>query len=273
MIKKCGLDPLLLSGLRLTLAAAIIGPLFIRDWRRHRATLGWRDLAAPALPGMALALHFATWIYGARLTPVANSTLIVNLVPIATPLLLWAIVREKVTPREWVATGVAAIGLLILFFADFGINAGHFHGDLVCLGSMLLVAWYLVLGRKNRHHPTLWLYLAPLYVSAAAVSFLLAIFLADRSPIDWRAELPWVVAIAVVPTVLGHSLLNNAMRHFRGQVVALTNLIQVVFAALLAYPFLGEVPDLAFYPAGLAVLMAVLLATRAKVRPSAAESG
>ena len=79
-----------------------------------------------------LRLHFITWIAGARMTPAANSTLIVNIVPVVMPLLLWLFAREKLTPRETWATGIATVGLAVLFAADFRISREHFRGDTIC---------------------------------------------------------------------------------------------------------------------------------------------
>ncbi|MEM6798984.1 MAG: DMT family transporter [Planctomycetota bacterium] len=261
-IKKSGVDPILLSGLRLAVAVVLLSPAFLRDWWRHRAELNWRLVRDSAIPGAVLALHFITWIAGARLTPAANSTLIVNIVPVVMPPLLWLLTRERITKREALATVVATIGLAVLFVSDFQLNEQHFRGDAVCFGSMLLLAVYLALAKKFRHHPTIWLYLVPLYASASLLCLIAAAPRTDLQSIDWAYEWPWVLALGLVPTVIGHSLLNNAMRKLRGQLVSIAVMGQFVVAGLLAYPFLGELPDLSFYPASLAIVVAGVIAAQ-----------
>lgn len=256
-IKKSGVDPVLLSGLRLVVASVALTPLFVRDWRRHRNALTWAHYRDAAIPGVMLALHFITWLIGVRMTPAVNSTVLVNLTPIVMPLLLIWLTGERPNRRELLATGVAAIGLAILFVADFNLSREQFNGDLVCLGSMLLLALYLTLGRKYRHHPTVWLYLVPLYCTASVVALLLAPVFADDLSVDWPREWYWVLALGLIPTVLGHSLLNNAMRYFRGQVVGLASMLQFIIAGVLAYLLLpNETPAWTFYPASVFILLA-----------------
>lgn len=263
-IKLCAVDPVLLTGLRLAIAAVALTPLFVRDWRRHRSEMTWLHYRDAAIPGVVLTLHFFTWIYGARFPLAANSTLLVNLMPIVMPFLLAWLVKESVNRSEILATLLAAIGLAVMFAADYQLSAEHFfHGDLVCLGSMLLLAVYLALGRRYRRHPSVWLYLVPLYYAATAVAFLCVPLLSSDAPVDWRREWPVVLALGLIPTVVGHSLLNNAMRYFRGQVVALTSMLQFVFAALLAYAFLpNETPHASFYAASALIVTAGVIAVR-----------
>ena len=263
-IKKSGVDPVLLAAFRLSIAAVVLAPLFVRDLRRHRREMTWRHLLDSAIPGIALALHFVTWIIGARMTPAANSSLIVNLVPVVMPLFLWAFVRERLTWREVAATAVAACGFAGLMAADFRISGAHFRGDLVCFGSMLLFAAYMALARRYRHHPSVSLYIVPLYAAAAAASFAVSPWLAEFEPIDWAAEWPWVLALGIVPTVVGHSLLNNAMRHLRGQVVSLMVMSQFVFAGIFAYLVLHEIPDWTFYPASALLVVASAMAIKGR---------
>ena len=99
---------------------------------------------------------------------------------------------------------------------------------------MLLFALYLSLGRRNRDIPSIWLYVVPLYAMAGLVCLVAgAPRLATVLAFPLREWL-LLLALAVVPTILGHSLLNGAMKHFRGNVVSVCNVGQFVFAGVLA---------------------------------------
>jgi drug/metabolite transporter (DMT)-like permease len=95
-----------------------------------------------------------------------------------------------------------------------------------------------------------------------------AILTVDLSDQPWSLrELGLAAGLGLIPGVLGHSILNNAVKYLRGQLVSVANLSQVLFAGGLAYLILGEVPDSAFYPsAALIVAGAVLAVTRASER-------
>ena len=259
-IKLCTIDAVTLTGLRLAVAAGLLAPWAWRDWRRHRDRLNWSHLRDAAIPGLFLSAHLITWNFGVRQTLATNGTLIVNLTPLATPFLLAALMGERVTRREVAATALALVGLATLFAADFQLSPVTLRGDLVCFGSMLLLAVYLTLGRKYRHHPTTLLYVTPLYAVAAASAFLVSAFLGKAPSIDWAAEAPWVLLLAIVPTIFGHSLINQAMRHFRGQVVSLASMSQFVMAGLLAWAFLDETPHGTFYVAAAPIVVACVIA-------------
>jgi len=282
MIKICRVPPVLLASCRLFVAVGVLAPLFARDLRRHRGRCGPARLRRTILPGLLLAAHFVTWIIGARLTPAANSSLIVNMVPVAMPFLLYALIRERLTRGELLATATAMAGVAVLGAADYRIGGTSFVGDALCFVSMILFAGYLALGRRNRDFPTIWLYVVPLYIVAAAACLAGALvagwlwaFPAGRDVLGWlgmadahplavaaASDWLWIAALGVVPTVMGHSILNYSMKHLRGQAVGITNLGQVVFAGIMAFFMLAETPRWSFYLAGTLVVAGAVLALR-----------
>lgn len=246
-IKESHEHPILLAAYRLFVASIALLPLFIRDYRRHRGEFGLRELRRSFLPGLLLGVHFISWIIAARRTTAANASLIVNLVPVAMPFLLHFVLRESLSKREIIGTVIAVAGLFVLGGSDFNWNPEHFKGDLLSFVSMLFFAMYLVLGRRNRRTPTPWLYLVPLYSVAGVFCFLVALpFVDPIKAYPWR-EVRLILALGLIPTVLGHSILNASMQRLRGQLVSIVNMGQFVFAGTMAYLLLGENPSPAFY--------------------------
>lgn len=256
-IKSSEENYLWLAAWRLLLATLIMSPVFFRELRR-RPDFDRRLLRLAIVPGWMLALHFVSWIPGARLTLAANASLIVNMVPLALPFILHGMLGERLTRREGVGTGVALAGVVYLALADYQADADHFRGDLICFGSMLVLCLYMALARRNnRRFPSVWLYIVPLYLSAGLFCVVCALATGQR-PMDGGTytarEVGMILGLAIVPTVIGHSLLNNAMKRLRGQTVALINQLQTVFAAVLAYLFLAEEPRGSFYLAAILIL-------------------
>jgi drug/metabolite transporter (DMT)-like permease len=167
MTKASQLQPEHLSAARLFVAVLILSPLYLRDKKRFPEFTTAHAFKISALPAILLAIHFITWTLGARWTTAANSTLIVNLIPIAMPILGYFILKETINLKELLGTALALVGVCILALTDYRLNAQLLEGDLVCLISMLLVAWYLILARKNRNVPSIWLYIVPLYLTAS----------------------------------------------------------------------------------------------------------
>ncbi|MGC9469830.1 MAG: DMT family transporter [Anaerolineae bacterium] len=263
MIKASTVHPVLLASLRLFVAALTLTPLFIRDIRRHRDAYTTRHLWASVLPGLVLAIHLMSWAVGARMTPTANASLIVNLVPLAMPFFLRWLADEALTRNEIIATLVALSGVVILTASDLNLSPTYFVGDLVCFGSMLFYALYMTLGRRNRDFPSVWLYLVPLYLVGAIVSMAVAIFFVNPIQPYPTREVALILGLGIIPTVVGHSLLNYAMKHFRGQIVSIINMSQFIFAGLMGYLLFGEVPGIIFFiAAGLVALSAWLVVRR-----------
>lgn len=259
MIKASTVHPALLAALRLFVATVALTPIFIREYRKHRAAYTWTHVRASALPGVILAVHFITWIVGARMTPTANASFIIGLVPLAMPFFLAALIQEHLTRNEVLATAIALCAVAVLTVADLNLSFQYFWGDAICFVSMLFYAFYMALGRKNRHFPSIWLYLVPLYFIAGVLCLALAVFFVNPLQSYSAKDIWLILGLGIIPTVIGHSLINIAMKHFRGQRVSIVNMGQFVFAGLQAYFWFGEIPHQSFYVAsGLLALSAVV---------------
>lgn len=259
MIKASTTPPVVLTSVRLVIASMLLTPLFWLEWRKHRALLPagwWRRTTVPAL---LLSAHFISWTYGARMTVTAQASLIVNLSPVALPFFLHWLLRERINRREIIGTALALAGVLVLSARDAFARDGDLAGNAVCFGSMLVFACYLSLGRLNRDVPSLWLYVVPIYWQAAAVCTVIALPRVGVMAGAPRREWLLIAGIAIVPTIIGHSLLNRSMRVLRGQLVSVCNIGQVVFAAAMAWMFFGEVPSPLFYGAAALVVSGVAL--------------
>lgn len=258
-IKSSTAHPILIAALRLTVATLLLLPLERRDRRLHAESLAAAGEKPRAwIPGIILALHFISWNYGAKMTDSAQASLIVNLVPVAMPFFLWFIAHEQVNRRELIGTAITIAGVLIITTHDAIATTGSFVGNLICLVSMLLFAGYLALGRRHRHLPSLWLYVVPVYRTAAITCAVFSIPLLSTG-MKWSSPHEWImiIALAVVPTIIGHSFLNGAMRHFRGQVVSLATCSQFMTAGILAWLVFSETPTQIFYAASLIVVAGI----------------
>ncbi|MEM7386620.1 MAG: DMT family transporter [Verrucomicrobiota bacterium] len=265
IIKKSALPPLQLTAYRLLFAAVILSPLLIRESRRLRGQFDLRTFGTGILPGICLAAHFVSWVLGARATETANASLIVNMSCIFLPFFLFLLAGERVQRREWVGTVVAILGVLTLVGSDLHFRSENLLGDGICFGSMLIFTLYLALTRKTaRDSPSVWLYLPILYLSGSLSCFLVLILLGHSLRIPNETEWGYVIAITLLPTVLGHSLLNRALKQFRGQVVGVFNQTQFIFAATLGFFFFGRIPPPLFYLAALLVVAGAIVVLTGK---------
>jgi drug/metabolite transporter (DMT)-like permease len=172
--------------------------------------------------------------------------------------------RERLNAGEWAGTALTVTGVAALAGADYHFSPQYFRGDLICFASMVLFASYLALGRRNRDFPSLWLYLVPLYFVAGLICFAVSLAFTHPLAVGTAKDAACLLGLAVMPTVIGHTILNKSMKHFGGQTVSLANLAQFIFAGVMAYFLLTppEVPEWTFYVAAALVVAGAAVAVR-----------
>ncbi len=272
-IRAAQLHPLLIAAWRLLLGGLLLLPAFLVARRRHPQP-ALRRLLATALPGaVLLALHFWSWNAGLQRAIIANAALIVNMTAPVMPVVVWLLLRERVTRGELVGTAIAFCGVLALAGHDLNLDPRYFVGDAICFGSMLLFAVYLVYARRSRDLPSIWLYVPPVYLIAGGLC-LIAGWAVTGDPLPARPA-AWqpLLGLAVIPTAIGHSVLNLSMQRLPSQLVAVVNLLQFLPAAILAWIVFKEHPHPVSFPLAVVLVLggaAITIRTRARPKPSPA---
>lgn len=262
-IKASSLPPVALAWMRLLVAAAVLTPLLLLSLRRGGLSFGRSDLVR-VLPGAALlALHFVSWIIGVRLTTAANASLIVNLSPVVMPFAMYLAEKQRLTRGELLGTMLAVAGLLVLTLGGAKIGESTCRGDATCAVSMLFMVAYMIFARLRAPGRPIWLYVVPLYWVAAAVAFLFGVHELGSIPAITPREALLVLGLALLPTVVGHSIFQWAMVHLRSQVVAISNLGQFIFAGIFAAILFGECPASQFYVAAALIAVGAVVVIRA----------
>lgn len=259
MIKASDENPYLLAAYRLLIATLFILPLYLREKQNYLQPYGFEQVQSSLIPGLLLGVHFISWNMGVALTPVANASLIVNTTPAVMPFFLWIFFRERVNRIEVIGTFLALSGLIILGLGRFNLSAPDFRGHLLCFISMLFLAAYMALGRKNSGRLPLWLYMWPLYLMAGVFCLIFALFFINPIKTYSLTNILIFLGLAITPTFGGHTLLNYSLKNFRGQVVSVTNLGQIVFSAGLGFLVFGEIPSSQFFLAAILILSGVMI--------------
>ena len=113
---------IMLAAWRVLLAALILAPAYYQARQQFGDAPWHKVIKRSVLPGLILSIHFIAWVSGARLTPGANATLMVSLMPLAMPFFMYFLYKEKLLRREWLATALAMIGVIILSLNDVQIS-------------------------------------------------------------------------------------------------------------------------------------------------------
>ncbi|WP_213454888.1 DMT family transporter [Rhizomonospora bruguierae] len=236
-----------------------------------------RGLAGPArrdalwcvLAGLALAVHFGTWVPSAQLTTVAAAAALVATQPAWQGIIAWGQGR-RLGRLTWAGIALAVAGAVAATGADFGVSGRAFAGDLLALAGGVAGAAYTALGERARSSLSTTTYTTVCYGVCALV--LLPACLLASAPLAGYPAGAWLAILALVagPQLLGHSMFNYALRRVPATTVSVLGLLEVPGAALLAWVWLDQTPRPAALP-GMALLLTgvvlVLLAAR-RVRPS-----
>ena len=97
----------------------------------------------------------------------------------------------------------------------------------------------------------------------ASLALIGLMFAVGQSQLGYQpATYLWILALALVPQLIGHSTYNWALRYLPASLVATANLGEPIGSAILALFILGEVPTLFTLFGGALILAGIYLASR-----------
>jgi drug/metabolite transporter (DMT)-like permease len=248
---------------RMLLASLLLAPLSARALRT--TPLNAQTFRYAGLAGVFLGLHFATWITSLSYTTVAASTTLVATTPIWVALFAWIFL--KLPPPLTVLLGVllAVLGAALIGFGDLSSDASRapLIGYTLALAGAVSAAAYLLLGRSaQRQGLGLQAYIGVAYGVAAAVLLPLPLLFGLSYTAYSVTTFGWILGLALVPQLIGHTAYNYAMKHLDPTLVATAILLEPVGASLLALAIFGEVPTWLTLIGALILLSGVAITTR-----------
>ncbi len=241
-------------------AGAVLLAPFGRSGFRKMDRAGW---GLPALAGILLALHFATWITSLELTSVANSVLLVTTAPIFVAIAARYLLKEHMKAAVWIGIVVAIAGTSLIAGGAGG-GAASLRGDLLALIGAVTVAGYGLAAQVARRTLGIIEYAVITYGVGAVV--LLPVCLATGaelwgySPNTWAA----IAGIVIGPQLLGHTMLNYVAKDIDATTIYVAVMAEPPIAIALAYLLFAEAPSLLVYPGGAAILIGILMVSTAR---------
>ena len=249
--------PLAISFWRNGIATAVLAPGAVR--RRGEVTgMRGRTSGWVVASGVALALHFGTWVTSLTLTSVASATAIVSL-QIAW-VVAWQLVRgERFGRLVVVGLVLAFVGVLVVSGVDLSLSTEALVGDLLALVGGVAAAAYMVIGSAARQTLSTTTYTFLCYGTCAGL--LLVACLVSGQPLWGYPAAQWglLVLVTVTAQLMGHSVFNHLLATTSPMLVSLALLLEVPGASLLAAALLGQVPPLGAVVGLLVILVGVAL--------------
>jgi drug/metabolite transporter (DMT)-like permease len=190
--------------------------------------------------GVILSLHFSTWFQSLEMTSIPASVVLVDSSPIFTAILSTLFLGESLRRRSWIGIVVAILGAIFLVWIDYGLDLGALTGDLLALAGAVFLAIYFIGGRKYAQGMPITVYTSIIYLVAAITTLGFCFSAGNNVLVFEPTEILIFIALAVFPTVLGHSVNNYLLTKVPAYVVSSAVLGEPVGATILAAAILGR---------------------------------
>ncbi|MEM8809351.1 MAG: DMT family transporter [Cyanobacteria bacterium P01_G01_bin.38] len=253
---------LFLSASRLAMASL----LFMPAWQGFlQARYAIKHLRWSLISGVGLAGYLATWMMSLNYTSITASTTLSNLHPVLAIFLAWWWFKDAPKRLALVGTAFALAGSFMISLATPAQVATYsvaWLGNSLALAGALSNGLYILLGHqaqssgiKMRHHMAL--------VHATATVILLPLPLLLKVGYTGYSTLTYgyVLLLALIPQLIGHTCFNWAMGWVKPQLLTLVILGEPIVASLLGYWVFREVQGVGVLVGAMILVAGVAIAT------------
>ncbi len=266
IIRLADAPSLTIAAYRLALASAVVVPLGLAFEWGALSSLTRRQWGLVLVAAVCLAAHFAFWIASLEHTSVASSVVIVTSNPVMVAIGAALFLRERSSPRVIAGIAVAVMGGLVIALGDWDLGDRRLFGDFLALLGAVAVAGYYIAGRSLRERLSILGYVAPVYGTAAVILVVAALATGSQLTGFDVEVYGWLVLLALLPQLVGHSSLNWSLGYLPATLVATAVMAEPIGASLLAWAVLDEAPPVATVAGG-ALVLAGVFTTLTGARP------
>jgi drug/metabolite transporter (DMT)-like permease len=271
---------LVIAAGRLTLASLFLLPFAIHQIKKQTITISRKTWFLLCLSGLFLGLHFVTWITSLEYTSVASSVVLVTTAPLWVALFSPLFLQENLSSKVVIGLLVAFSGSVVVGLSSncsltsSGVmcsgfesmwSGNNFFGNLLALAGAFLSAGYLMAGRSVRDFLPLSVYTTVVYGIGSFVILLLILFTGTKVAGYSAQGYLWIIALALIPQLVGHTLFNWALKYLAASYVSIALLGEPVGTIFLAAILLKEKPALLELMGGILILVGITIATQLAV--------
>lgn len=275
---------LVIAAYRLALSALISGLLLLISHKSERTQLNRKDIGLLVLSGVFLSAHFAAWITSLEFISVSSSVILVTTTPLWVALLSPVVLKEKVSSRFYWGMAVAIIGGICIAISSpcrlssvglrcsgsvFERGSQTLWGMALALFGAWMASGYMLIGRKMRLKMDNLSYTTAVYTISAIV-LILVVILRGEKVLGYSPQIyALFVALAVIPQLLGHSVLNYSLEVLPATVVSMALLGEPIGSTILAVIFLNEIPSTLEIIGGIFILLGIVISVLPESKPNA----
>lgn len=222
---------------RMAIAASLI---WIYSFITTRPVFNKKEFKYYILSGFFLALHFTSFYGAVKHTSIANATLLGITAPMFTIIYEKVFLKRTIRPLVFIGFVLAGTGILIITGSDFFLPDSPLLGKLFGLTAALCIAFVYIFANKLRQSSKTIGYTKLLYGFAAIFLLFFSLISSENVLAVSVIDLKWLVALGIIPTILGHSLLYYSIKFTSPTVVASVPIGEPIIASFLAWIILKE---------------------------------
>lgn len=254
LIRHSSSEPLVIGSYRQAFATLIFLPFILKDRGEEIRSQSYFTIFEMILTGVLLGAHFSFFITSVKETSVAASVLLATCHVVYVAILGRIFFGEILSKEAVIGTSVALAGILILFSGDLLDNPGNFMGNLFAFISGILAGLYYLSGRKLRKIISLPTYAFVVYLFSFLTMFTVVLIQNLSYSNLATSEIQLFLLMALIPTLLGHTMQNWALAYLPAYVVSISLLAEPIGSGLLAWLFFQEIPSFGVILGGLIVI-------------------
>ena len=211
-----------------------------------------KEAGAPGLiGGIFLSTNFVAYMYSMMETTVANVVFIISTQTVFLPIVAYIFLKEKISPRGYVAIMLAMIGVTMMIGESLG--TGSLKGNLAALTIPINFSVLVLIIRK---YPKVDMIPAIFY--AGILSCLYGLLLLENFAISTKDI--WLAFLLGVPQLaFGFIFITIGSRTTPAVMVGLLMLMESIFAPIWVWLFYNEIPPVSVLIGGIIILSAVVM--------------
>ena len=211
-----------------------------------------KEAGVPGLiGGVFLSTNFVAYMYSMMETTVANVVFIISTQTVFLPIVAYIFLKEKISPRGYVAIVLAMIGVTLMIGDSLG--TGSLKGNLAALTIPINFSVLVLIIRK---YPKVDMIPAIFY--AGILSCLYGLLLLENFAISTKDI--WLAFLLGVPQLaFGFIFITIGSRTTPAVMVGLLMLMESIFAPIWVWLFYNEIPPISVLVGGMIILSAVVM--------------
>lgn len=230
------MSPLTGATMRCTFAAVAF---WIIGWFMPKETSTTKEkVFLLLLGGLGLYGFMFLYLIGLSKTTPVSSSIFSSLQPMWVFVIMIIFYKEKMSPKKIIGLAIGLVGALVCILTQKSddLASDAFVGNMLCLGSSLAYAIYLVLSQRILTNVVAMTMLRYTFTGAAVTSLIVTAFVGFEAPVfaspfHWQPFLI-LMFVLIFPTTISYMLIPIGLKYLKTTVVAIYGYMILIVATI-----------------------------------------